>query len=522
MHEPVDDITLTITRYLDGQLTSDETAAFADHLREDSGARRLLITLAEQSRQLAEPLHDRLTGDQRSGGRLQGSGFRVQVINAERGTQNAERNRPASVLVPRSAFRVPTFIALAAAIALAVTAWFLFTPSPESPAPVPVATPSVATLTNTHNAEFANTAAPMNLGGSLPAGPIQLTSGTAQVMFASTAVVDLTGPCEFEITGPNRGRLTAGRLQAYVRPEAHGFTVDLPDGSRVVDLGTAFTLSLNDVDGAELRVNEGRVRLEFDPDDRATHHLVTAGTRAVISLAERSVRHEELGVAINVNFFADAPPSDLLGPAGGRSGTWNQFSTKSAIDLLDVDGYATTVGFESAGSGWGRVNRWGDPALAMIRDGHRTFDVNLETTWQELTITGLEPGDRYDVYIASAIIFPTQRSQGEWRVLNPSGGPPTQTVDNTRQANGDSWQRGNNFVLFEAVEVDEDGAIRLTGKLRRDSSYDTRLPLNGFQLRPAGRSNQNDNDASSLSGDATKPTPEALDKETAGKTPPSP
>jgi len=167
-------------------------------------------------------------------------------------------------------FRIST-LALAAAILLALTAWFLFLPEPRTLNPEPSPTPpaSVATLTNTHNAVFANTAAPMQLGQSLPPGPIQLTAGKAQVMFASTAMVDLTGPCEFEMTGPNRGHLTAGTLEAFVPENAKGFTIDLPGGSRVVDLGTRFRVRVDDRGRSVVTVLDGRVQVEHAQRVRA-------------------------------------------------------------------------------------------------------------------------------------------------------------------------------------------------------------------------------------------------------------
>jgi hypothetical protein len=120
----------------------------------------------------------------------------------------------------------------------------------------------VALLTNTENAVFANGFESAPLGSELPAGPIQLTAGKAQIMFASTAVVDLTGPCEFEMTEPNRGRLTSGKLKAYVPQRARGFTVDLPHGARVVDLGTRFEVAIVSPSVSRVLVLEGAVEVQ--------------------------------------------------------------------------------------------------------------------------------------------------------------------------------------------------------------------------------------------------------------------
>ncbi|MBI1367932.1 MAG: hypothetical protein GC162_04685 [Planctomycetes bacterium] len=151
---------------------------------------------------------------------------------------------------------------LAALIMLAAALLYVFLPStPHSPLPAPhaAAPASYAILSDLSNdAAFAD--GERSLGEGLTA-PIKLVSGKAQLMFQSTAVVDLTGPCELAMTGPNRARLMSGCLEAYCRPEAHGFTVDLPGGARVVDLGTAFTI-LVEADGcARIAVDQGRVEV---------------------------------------------------------------------------------------------------------------------------------------------------------------------------------------------------------------------------------------------------------------------
>jgi len=162
--------------------------------------------------------------------------------------------------------RLLVAFAMAALVVLAVTAWILFLPSSErrSVNPVPSTPPaSVAVLTKIDNADFVNTDAPMRLGDSIAPGPIRLAAGQVQFMFGSTAVVDLTGPCEFQMTGPNRGRLIAGSLQAYVPDRAHGFTIDLPGEAKIVDLGTEFTAHVDALNITHLRVLTGSVAVTY-------------------------------------------------------------------------------------------------------------------------------------------------------------------------------------------------------------------------------------------------------------------
>ncbi|QNN24426.1 FecR domain-containing protein [Planctomycetales bacterium ZRK34] len=178
----------------------------------------------------------------------------------------------------------------AALVALAITAWFLLSPSPQTSTPNASATTSslpVAMLTDlSSDATFAESAVSMRPGVDLPPGPIRLTAGKAQLMFASTAVVDLKGPCEFEMTGPNRGRLISGTLEAYVRPEAVGFTVDLPGGIRIVDLGTRFAISTKPTGRIAVAVYEGTIRIHR-PD--VPHRLLAANEVAVIDEGDMRV-----------------------------------------------------------------------------------------------------------------------------------------------------------------------------------------------------------------------------------------
>jgi len=239
MHESHDTLDL-ILGHTEGGLTADQFDTLQQRLRDNAEARQLYRDTIDRAVHLRS----------------------ILKANSERRTRNAERRQITSPSVPRSEFGVPSFLAAAALLALAATAWFVFQPEPQTLNPEPSTPPaSIATLTNIENAAFSGAAQPMQLGQPLSPGPIQIASGTAQVMFASTAVVDLTGPCEFEMTGPNRGKLTAGKLEAYVPESATGFTVDLPGGAKVVDLGTRFRLHIDARRQISVSVQEGAVEL---------------------------------------------------------------------------------------------------------------------------------------------------------------------------------------------------------------------------------------------------------------------
>lgn len=182
---------------------------------------------------------------------------------------------------------------------------------------------------------------------------------------------------------------------------------------------------------------------------------------------------------INVNMYAsnggDQDPEDpatLVGPAGGLGETWNQFNTTTGSALLSATGDTTSVGYtNNVGSGWA----WGNPELNLLDAGKAPFDASFLQTH---TITGLTPGSVYDVWVASANTLSSQQSEGEWSTPNNTDSPSIQPISNVGAINGSTWEYGNNYVLFEKVEVDSNGHIVLNGQ----GLNGYRLPLSGFQL----------------------------------------
>ncbi|MBI1368491.1 MAG: hypothetical protein GC162_07530 [Planctomycetes bacterium] len=143
------------------------------------------------------------------------------------------------------------YAALAVAIVLAVGLSMLTVPRGPEPAIRPSVNEAPVAMLSDISRDVVFADAPHAVGTDLMPGVIALKAGTAQVVFHSGAVVDLAGPCRFEMTGANRGRLSEGALHAFVNDRAHGFAVDGPDGVRVVDLGTRFMM----------RVDDGRTRV---------------------------------------------------------------------------------------------------------------------------------------------------------------------------------------------------------------------------------------------------------------------
>ncbi|QNN20892.1 FecR domain-containing protein [Planctomycetales bacterium ZRK34] len=233
----------------------------------------------------------------------------------------------ARAVAPRRRFIRPlaACAAAAAVITIAALLWYGLPEHADAPNEQPH-NPTVATLTNTEHATFDDSSDPMHLGNNLPSGPFQLAAGSAQIMLNSGAMVDLSGPCDIDLTGPNQASLHRGMFTAYVPPRAQGFTVDFPGPGgtyRIVDRGTEFTLNVQSVNGSDLWVHQGSVE------------LITPTTQMTLKAGESvSIRGDEIRRYIEpqtkrgrlVRFDADGIEPYLSAfPQDGHRGTPTAF-----------------------------------------------------------------------------------------------------------------------------------------------------------------------------------------------------
>jgi hypothetical protein len=198
-------------------------------------------------------------------------------------------------------------------------------------------------------------------------------------------------------------------------------------------------------------------------------------------------------LAFNVNYYKFTPlpigspedPTLLNGPAGGTNETWNQFAAVSGGNLLTTNGVKTAIGFTCTAT---EGRSWGNPDLRLLQSALTHFAKGQDMT---LTITNLTPGAYYNVWLAShanndAI---AERASGIWSTSNTVGTVGGQSIDSLSSSlNGNTWEKGNNYVLFEYVKADDQGKMVFLGDATdaNELTGDTnayRLPLNGWQLR---------------------------------------
>ena len=200
---------------------------------------------------------------------------------------------------------------LAILMIVALPAWRLSQrePARQSIRVVMPAGEQVATLTDDDRARWDGE--PFDgQGNHVASGPLRLAEGSAQITFASGAIVAVHAPTEIEILSADRVFLRSGRITPYVPPSAHGFTVVSPSGE-IIDLGTEFTVGVDAtgrtdvfvIDG-EVDVASGHTRVHHDAPLRMTQGF---GSRLVAAESQPAPTQEP----IVVDHFGGGEPEPL-------------------------------------------------------------------------------------------------------------------------------------------------------------------------------------------------------------------
>lgn len=221
------------------------------------------------------------------------------------GDASVPQSQPAPVCGSR--FSLPMSIPLrvacgliAALVIVALPTWLLSRREPARQV-IRVVMPAgeqVATLTDDDHALWDGE--PFDgQGNHVATGPLRLAEGSAQITFASGAIVAVHAPTEIEILSADRIFLRSGRITPYVPPSAHGFTVVSPSGE-IVDLGTEFTVGVDAagqtdvfvIDG-EVDVASGHARVQHDAPLRMTQGF---GSRMVAAESKPALTQEPIVV----------------------------------------------------------------------------------------------------------------------------------------------------------------------------------------------------------------------------------
>tara|TARA_R110000850_G_scaffold87045_2_gene187371 strand:+ start:69103 stop:70752 length:1650 start_codon:yes stop_codon:yes gene_type:complete len=120
-------------------------------------------------------------------------------------------------------------------------------------------TDHIALLTQAVGVEW-DTNRNLQAGAGLSAGWLKLKQGTIQVELISGASILIEGPAAVKLISPLKAFCQFGKVRASVPEQAHGFTMET-SRLNVVDLGTEFTLSLDQSGSGQVQVIDGKVEL---------------------------------------------------------------------------------------------------------------------------------------------------------------------------------------------------------------------------------------------------------------------
>lgn len=112
------------------------------------------------------------------------------------------------------------------------------------------------------------------IGDRVAASSFQLERGMIRFRIDSGVEVTLEGPADFEVVSPDVALFRRGLLTSTVPPGAEGFRVETPT-TKVVDLGTAFGIRLDESGVPEVSVFDGQVEVGLHSSD--TRQLLNEG-----------------------------------------------------------------------------------------------------------------------------------------------------------------------------------------------------------------------------------------------------
>jgi len=274
-----------VLRYLDGELDRDAMARLNGTLRDSPEHRELFVefcTRAQLIREVADP--ERIS-EMCPGQDTDGVIAHLKLSKATVARSTAGRRFSVRLVAATS-------LLVAAALILACVLWV----SREFDEPAPRPANSMACLVQAIEAEWHVGSRTPEKGDDVSGCVLHLDSGLAKLRFRKGAMVTLEGPAEFEVVSDELGRLRSGSLTATVPPEAIGFRVDTP-AMRVVDLGTAFGIAVDETGTTDVCVFDGEVEVEPALARSGEKRVIQHGAAVRVELGHAEINETEFDAA---------------------------------------------------------------------------------------------------------------------------------------------------------------------------------------------------------------------------------
>lgn len=153
---------------------------------------------------------------------------------------------------------------------------------------------TVATIVEMENVKWDSPKSALrNLNSEISSGePLTIAAGIVEIRLKSGTTLNVVGPAEWCIDGDNHVTLEHGKLLAIVPHQAIGFALETAT-TRIIDLGTEFTVEAQQHGATEVEVLAGKVELRLaekqKPSPPASAPItLTAGAARRIESEEKS------------------------------------------------------------------------------------------------------------------------------------------------------------------------------------------------------------------------------------------
>ncbi|MFY9254166.1 MAG: FecR domain-containing protein [Fuerstiella sp.] len=277
-------LTVLIQEMLDGALDDDQRVDLMNRVESDDAARKMYLDQIATHTALQAVLADCLPNavDDES---------RWNRGNPKR-QQGNEFGR-----IPRLRVGLPTYAAVAATMLLLISGMVYLWP--ENPAIIQsVDTPHVALITQAVGAYDGDVA--IRSGQQVMSGQLSLDRGLVRLDFVNGASLAIEGPAKIEIVDEMRVVLLRGVVTARISASAIGFVVNTKT-AHVVDLGTAFGVSVGDDGTTDVCVFEGEVSVNKKDSESSQPTRVREGQAVRASEQSPTIDSTDYEVALFEN-----------------------------------------------------------------------------------------------------------------------------------------------------------------------------------------------------------------------------
>ena len=269
-------LSVLIQDMLDGVLDDDQRADLLKRVESDDVARKLYLDQIATHTALRAVLADCLPQKVSTPEKVNGA-TRLPVVSKSRS--------PAVAMIA----------SMAATIVLLVCGLvYLSIGLPNPPTTQSVDSPHIAVVTQSVGAYDGDVA--IDSGRQVMSGQLRLDRGLVRLDFVSGASVVIDGPATIEVVDEMRMILLSGIITATVPESAIGFVVDT-DTAHVVDLGTAFGVSVGDDGTTDVCVFDGEVTVRRKGSAASQPALVREGEAVRASASSPTVDSADYEVA---------------------------------------------------------------------------------------------------------------------------------------------------------------------------------------------------------------------------------